>query len=116
MQEMVYLLRVPQQPALLALIVRALSLAENPQWLRVATLAPLSNFGYLENHEGHIISWTAEGIGMGVPDDLSVPRSFIPWQNIAYVAEGDLIRDFSEFRMLTGKGNASLLEYYNQPA
>jgi hypothetical protein len=113
-KELVYLLRVPEHPALLTQIARALSLSEAPNWVMVSTLAPLSNFGYLEGHEASILSWTAEGIGMGLPESTLVPRSFIPWQNIAYIAEGDLLKDYNDFRALPGNSEATLVDFHRQ--
>ena len=116
MQEFVYLLRLADYEDLLAQVARSLAVTEVPHYLRVSTLAPLSTFGYYPNSEGAILAWTEAGLCMGVPEDLSVPRAFIPWQNIAYVADGDLMKDFSDFRALPNNAEVTFEEFRNRTA
>ena len=111
MQEFVYLLKVADVEQVLDQVARFLGLTEVPQYVRVATLAPLSTFGYHEGSEGAVLAWTEGGLCMGVPDDLSVPRAFIPWQNISYVADGDLLKDFADFRAIIGNSEVSFEEF-----
>ena len=111
MQEFVYLLRLADCEELLAQVARFLVVSEVPNYLRVATLAPLSTFGYHESSEGAILAWSEAGLCMGVPEDLSVPRAFIPWQNIAYVADGDLMKDYSDFRAVPENAEVGFEEF-----
>ena len=39
------------------------------------------------------MAWTDSGITYGVAGDPNVPRTFVPWQNIAFIAEGDIVID-----------------------
>lgn len=111
MQEFVYLLRLAESEPLLAQVARFLSLKEVPHYVRVATLAPLSTFGYMDGSEGSILAWTEAGLSMGVPEDATVPRSFIPWQNIAYVADGDLMKEFADFRAIPDNANVPFEDF-----
>lgn len=96
--ENVYLLKLGEDPNLIKAVLQRLCLKDAPYYVRVATLAPISNFGYPESAEGALLAWTSEGITFGVPTDAHIPRSFIPWQNVAYVADGDMMKDYSDFR------------------
>lgn len=111
MNEFVYMLRVAENEALLASLAKALTLKEFPHYVRVATLAPLSTFGYLAGMEAAILSWTDAGLSIGLPEDVSVPRAFIPWQNISYVAEGDLMKEFQDFRSLPENADVPFEEF-----
>ncbi len=88
MQELVYLLRSPQSPEVCEEIVARLRLPEVPEWVRLATLAPLSNLGIEPGTETAIIWVDDRGVLIGVEEDLSTPRLFVPWQNVAYLADG----------------------------
>ncbi len=96
MNELVYLMRIADDDQLFEKIAIHLQVTEIPHWVRVSTIAPLSTYGYGPGAEGALLAWTDAGITFGLPDDPSVPRAFVPWQNIAYVAEGDsIIEDMS---------------------
>lgn len=105
MNELVYLLRVADDEALLAQVAKHLMLREVPEYVRVATLAPFSNFGYPPEAEGALLGWTAAGLVIGIPDNTSIPRAFLPWQNIAYVADGDLMKEYSDYLAQNPQGS-----------
>lgn len=90
MQENLYLLKISKSAEKDA--QRRLLLSNTPSYLRLATLAPLSNYGYPAGSEGTVLSITADGIVFGVEDDPEVPRSFVPWQNISYIADGSTLQ------------------------
>ncbi|MEW6282238.1 MAG: hypothetical protein AB1758_26770, partial [Candidatus Eremiobacterota bacterium] len=62
-------------------------------WVRLATLAPLSNYGYGESTVGALLAVDADGVVIGSEHDPTVPRLFVPWQNVAYLADGTLLAD-----------------------
>lgn len=98
MAENVYLLKLADDAKLVQTVLQRLCLKDAPYYLRVATLAPISNFGYPETAEGSVLAWSDVGLTFGVPDDPNIPRSFIPAQNIAYIADGDLMKDWADFQ------------------
>ena len=59
-----------------------------PAWVRVSTLAPLSNHGYPPDAEGALLRVLPEGLVIGVEGVPTIPRLFVPWQNVAYIAAG----------------------------
>ena len=98
MQEFAYLLCVNENEELLIQVARHLNLSEAPRCLRVGTISPLNTFGYAPQAEASVLTWGEKGLTLGVAEDPSVPRIFVPWHNIAYVADGDFLREFTEFR------------------
>ena len=87
--ELIYLFRVADDEELLGAVCERLMLEEAPEWLSVSTLAPLTNFGYSEGVVGAVLALHDSGLTYGCEKDPSVPRVFVPWQNVAYVASGD---------------------------
>lgn len=87
MKEIVYLLKIPEDEALQNELSEMLGGAYIPNYVRLSTLAPLSNYGYPPGAEGSILSVGKRGIVVGVAEDSEVPRSFVPWSNISYIAE-----------------------------
>lgn len=87
MKEIVYLLKVPEDEALQNELSEMLGGTYIPNYVRLSTLAPLSNYGYPPGAEGAILSIGKRGLVVGVADDTEVPRSFVPWSNISYLAE-----------------------------
>lgn len=63
-------------------------LGKGTSHVRVATLAPLSNFGYPPGAEGAVLDVNDNGLVFGVDGDDNVPRAFVPWQNVSYLADG----------------------------
>lgn len=91
MEELVYLLKVAngaQQE-----VARRLVLDTSPAYVRVATLVALSNYGYPADAEGGLLGISEEGIVVGVDGRPEVPRAFVPWQNVAYLADGADLAD-----------------------
>ena len=86
MQELVYLLKVPTD--LQSTVQERLRTTEAPEYVRVATIAPLSNYGFNEDTKGTLLALDGQGLVFGDPDRTDVPRAFVPWSNLAYVADG----------------------------
>jgi hypothetical protein len=108
MNELVYLMRVAEDDELFEKIAVHLQVKEIPHWVRVSTLAPLSTFGYGPGAEGAILTWTDAGITYGLVEDPTVPRVFVPWQNIAYIAEGDAaVEEWAREQQATEEPEAS---------
>lgn len=106
MNELVYLMRVAEEESVFEKIAAHLHVTEIPHWVRVATLAPLSTYGFGPGTEGALLGWNDAGITFGLPDDPSVPRSFVPWQNIAYIAEGDAVIEEMSQQAESGDGES----------
>ena len=87
MQELLYLLRVPQDEILQEVLQDLLACAVPPAYVRLSTMAPLSNWGYTPDSVGAILAVSDSGVVVGVEGNNSVPRTFVPWQNISYLAE-----------------------------
>jgi hypothetical protein len=62
-----------------------------PGYLRLATLAKLSNFGYPPGSEGAVLRINEHGLVIGVDGRDDVPRDFVPWQNVSYISDGTLL-------------------------
>lgn len=90
MQELVYLLKVGSSQELRSQLAHRMMLtAEQPvEWVRVATMAPLSNYGYPPDAEGELLGFVDGGLVVGVEKDSTIPRDFVPWQNVAYISDG----------------------------
>lgn len=104
MQELIYLLTVPK--AAQAALARRLGLGEAPSHVRVATIAPLSNYGYGESSHGALLVLDAQGLVFGDETDEGVPRAFVPWSNVAYIADGTQLARRQEEVALTEKPGA----------
>lgn len=65
-----------------------LMLGAPPTYVRVASLAPLSNYGYPAGTEGGLLRINDQGIVIGADGREDVPRDFVPWQNISYISDG----------------------------
>lgn len=86
MAENVYLLKVGKNAA--GEVDKRLGTDSTPSHIRLSTLAPLSNYGYPPGAEGAVLGVTGDGLIVGAEDDAAVPRAFVPWQNVSYVADG----------------------------
>lgn len=84
MQE--YLLKVGEGAK--AEIQKYLDLKAAPGYVRVATLAPLSNWGFPANSEGAVIKVLERGLVTGQAGGDDAPHDFVPWANIAYLSDG----------------------------
>ena len=60
-----------------------LGLTDGPSYVRISTLAPLSNWGYPPGTEGSVLKIHEHGVIMGLEDSNEAPHDFVPWQNIA---------------------------------
>lgn len=89
MNELVYLLKVAESDVLFEKLAQHLLLDEIPHYVRVATIAPLTNYGYGTGSEGSLLAWLDQGLVYGDIDNPDVPTTFVPWQNIAYISGGD---------------------------
>lgn len=65
-----------------------LELSKQPTHVRLATMAPLSNWGYPPGSEGALLKIGERGIVVGVEGNEEVPRDFVPWQNVSYLTDG----------------------------
>ena len=81
-----YLLKVPKSVG--KDIAKWLEVGKAPSHLRLATMAPLSNYGYPPGTEGAVIKISDRGLVVGAEEDEAVPRDFVPWQNISYISDG----------------------------
>lgn len=88
MEELVYLLKVNPGNGVADEIAARLCVDQCPPWVRLATIAPLSNYGYKPESEGEVLDIGDHGVVVGVAADTEIPRQFVPWQNIAYLADG----------------------------
>ena len=68
---------------------RWLDLPESPEHVRIATLAPLSAYGYPEGSEGALLGINEHGLITGAEGRSDIPRDFVPWSNVSYVSDGD---------------------------
>jgi len=84
-----YLLRVGDEAK--GDVAKWLMVPNAPEHLRLSTLAPLSAYGYPEGSEGHVLRLDQNGVVIGVPDNVEIPRDFVPWQNISYISDGTLL-------------------------
>lgn len=84
MQE--YLLRVSK--AAEADIKQYLLVEAVPSHVRLATLAPLSNYGYPDNADAAVLKVTQLGVVTGQAGGDQAPHDFVPWQNVAYMSDG----------------------------
>lgn len=99
MQELLYLLKVGSDEGLHRDLAACLAMPEAPNYLRLATLAPLSNYGYA-SYEGTLIAMHEGGLVVGSEETLAVPRLFVPWQNVSYIADGTSMREQVDPRLL----------------
>ena len=81
-----YLLRVAK--AAEKDIAKWLDLSSAPDYVRVATLSPLSTYGYPPGSEGYILRINDHGLVTGVENNAEVPDDFVPWPNISYISDG----------------------------
>ena len=86
MAENVYLLKVTPNAA--SDVDKRLGASKALSHVRVATMAPLSNYGYPPGIEGSLLGVSADGLLIGAESDDKVPHAFIPWQNVSYMADG----------------------------
>jgi hypothetical protein len=88
MQELVYLLKVGGAVNTHQRVATLLHRQKPPSHVRLATIAPLSNFGFPEGSEGALLATSDQGLVIGVEGNAEAPTLFVPWQNVAYVADG----------------------------
>lgn len=84
MQE--YLLKVSK--AVESDIKSWLAIENVPSHVRLATLAPLSNYGYPDNADAQVLKVTQYGVVTGQAGGDVAPHDFVPWQNVAYMSDG----------------------------
>lgn len=84
MAEPVYLLKTAKGAD--KSVKERLHLKAVPSYVRLATVAPLSNYGFPPGAEGALLRFDSEGAVIGVADGEG-PRLFVPMQNIAYLAD-----------------------------
>jgi hypothetical protein len=86
MQQQEYIVRIAKEAE--KDVAKWLHVPEAPQYVRVSTIAPLSNWGYPPGTEGFVLRISDQGLVMGCEGRNDVPHDFVPWQNIAYISDG----------------------------
>lgn len=84
----IYALRVASAPETKQAVADYLGHAQAPQSVRVATLIPISNQGWPSDAIGSLLRLDQRGALVGAEEPAGVPQLLIPWQNIAYLADG----------------------------
>ncbi len=74
-------------------VTKHLLLSKAPGYVRLATLAPLSSYGYPAGVEGALLKVGDRGLVVGAEDREDVPRDFIPWQNVSYISDGTMLAE-----------------------
>lgn len=87
MQELLYVLKVAAGHGLQEELQEMLVCDVPPTYVRLSTLAPLSNWGYPAGSEGAILAISDAGVVVGVEGEAVAPHAFVPWQNVSYLAE-----------------------------
>lgn len=85
MDELYYLLKVGSDAK--DTVAKRLRMKKAPSYVRLSTLAPLSNYGFPAGSEGAVVDIGAEGVVLGA-DGAEAPAMLVPWQNVAYLADG----------------------------
>jgi hypothetical protein len=86
--ELVYLLKVGGTVNTQQKVATLLHRQKSPSHVRVATMAPLSNYGFPEGSEGGLLGLGDNGLVIGVEGNAEAPTLFVPWQNVSYLADG----------------------------
>ncbi|MBI3181850.1 MAG: hypothetical protein HYZ28_06875 [Myxococcales bacterium] len=86
MAENMYLLKVTNDVA--SWVSRRLMMSKAPSHVRLATEMQLSNYGYPPNAVGALLQVNEDGLVVGVEGKEDVPRAFVPWSNVGYLADG----------------------------
>lgn len=84
----IYALRVSSDPEVAQAVADYLGHAQSPQSVRLATLIPISNQGWPSDAIGGLLRLDARGALVGAEEPVGVPRLLVPWDNIAYLADG----------------------------
>jgi hypothetical protein len=88
-EQQVYMLELAPDEALIDSVRQHLALeGETPQHVRLATNSPLTNRGWPASASGYLLRLDGRGAVVGTAGNNAVPRMLVPWQNIAYLAEG----------------------------
>ena len=87
MEELLYLLKVAGEKDVQSGVAKRLGAKKAPSHVRVSTIAPLSNYGFPDGAEGAVLGVSGEGLVIGAEEN-GAPAMFVPWQNVAYMADG----------------------------
>jgi hypothetical protein len=88
MEEILYLLLVSDEAC--DAVANYLGYEDCPDWVRLSTMSPLSNYGIPENGKGTVLAVRPEGLLIGVLNQTT-PRLFVPWTNVGYLGDGDAL-------------------------
>lgn len=88
MEYSIYALRVASQADVLQSVADYLGHQNSPQSVRLATLIPISNQGWPSEAVGCLLRLDVRGALVGAEEPEGVPRLLVPWDNIAYLADG----------------------------
>ena len=84
----IYALRVGSHQAVRQSVAEYLGHAQPPQSVRVATVVPISNQGWPSEAIGTLLRLDERGVLVGAEQPEGVPQLLIPWDNVAYLADG----------------------------
>ena len=84
----VYALRIANNETLKKSVADHLGHTKCPQSVRIAINVPISNQGWPSKAIGCVLRLDEKGALVGAEEPESVPRLLIPWNNIAYLADG----------------------------
>lgn len=84
----IYALRVGTNQAVRDSVADYLGHTDPPQSVRVATVIPISNQGWPSDAIGSLLRLDERGALVGAEEPEGVPMLLIPWDNVAYLADG----------------------------
>jgi hypothetical protein len=67
---------------------KRLQMDGEPSHVRLATVEPLSNYGFPPGADGWVLGVSGDGVIVGSQDVAEVPHMLVPWQNIIYLGDG----------------------------
>lgn len=88
MEYSIYALRVASQAEVQQSVADYLGHQQSPQSVRLATLIPISNQGWTPDAVGSLLRLDSRGALVGAEEPEGIPRLLVPWDNIAYLADG----------------------------
>jgi len=69
-------------------VAKRLQMEGEPTHIRLATIEPVSNYGFPAGADGWALGVSADGVIVGSQEYAEVPHMLVPWQNVIYVADG----------------------------
>jgi hypothetical protein len=84
----IYALRVGSDPDVTLAVAEHLGHETSPQSVRLATIIPISNQGWPAEAVGTLLRLDDRGALIGAEEPEGVPRLLVPWDCVAYLADG----------------------------